>query len=372
MIIGIPKEIKKYEFRVGATPAMAHTLAEEGHQVRVERGAGAAVGYTDAMYLAAGAKIAKTPAEVYTCQMIIKVKEPQESEFRYLFDGQILFCYLHLAPDHSLTDHLIESKVIGIAYETVTDKEGKLPLLIPMSEIAGRLAIQAGANALQMNNGGRGVLLGGVPGVPPANVVVIGAGVVGTEAARMAMGLGANVTILDKNIDRLRQLDMQFGPNLKTLYSTTLELGAAVSAADLVIGAVLIPGKTAPKLVTRQMLKRMTPGSVIVDVAIDQGGCVETSRPTNHGQPTFVEEEIIHYCVTNMPGACAKTATMALTNATLDYALKIANQGYSAALRADEGLRKGLNVYRGLVTNPFVAADQGRTYMAPEEMLQGR
>lgn len=369
MKIGIPKEIKNHEYRIGATPAMVRALTEAGHQVTVQALAGTKIGYTEEMYLAAGARIVQTPGEVYASDMIIKVKEPQESEFPLLREGQILFCYLHLAPDPVQTKHLIEQKVVAIAYETVTDPQGRLPLLIPMSEIAGRIAIQVGATTLQLNNSGKGVLLGGVPGVSPARVVVIGGGVVGTEAARMAMGLGANVTIFDKDLNRLRTLDSLFGPNLKTLYSTSSSIEESVSRADLVIGAVLIPGKTAPRLVTHQMIKQMSPGSVVVDVAIDQGGCTETSRPTTHADPTYIVDGIVHYCVTNMPGACARTSTQALTNATMDYALMIANKGYAAALKENAGLRNGLNVCLGKVTNESVAADLGYEYVPAEKML---
>lgn len=301
--------------------------------------------------------------------MIIKVKEPQPSEFPYLYEGQILFCYLHLAPDPEQTKALVKSKVVAIAYETVTNHAGKLPLLVPMSEIAGRIAIQAGAVSLQMNNGGKGLLLGGVPGVFPANVVVIGGGVVGTEAARMAMGLGANVVILDRNLDRLRELDALYAPKIKTLYSTVSEIEYVLRSADLVVGSVLIPGKKAPKLVAKEMLGNMIPGSVIVDVAIDQGGCCETSRPTTHGNPTYVEEGILHYCVTNMPGACARTSTMALTNATMEYAMQIANKGYRQALRENKGLGEGLNVCLGRITNASVAQDLGYSFVPPAEVL---
>lgn len=369
MIIGIPKEIREFEFRVGATPAMVHALAESGHQVLVETHAGVKVGYLDEDFISAGAKIVRSPAEVYKSDMVIKVKEPQESEFPLLREGQILFCFLHLAPDPIQTQHLIERKVIGIAYETVTDKNGKLPLLLPMSEIAGRIAIQVGAVHLQMNHGGKGLLLGGVPGVSPARVIVIGGGVVGTEAVRMSIGLGANVTVIDKNLDRLRMLDLMFGPKLKTLYSTSMSIEDNVMLADLVIGAVLIPGKTAPKLVTRQMISKMEEGSVIVDVAIDQGGCIETSRPTTHGDPTYVEEGVIHYCVSNMPGACARTATQALTNATMDYAMTLSNKGYRQALSENPGLKNGLNVCLGHVTNESVAHDLGYDYIPPENVL---
>lgn len=372
MIIGIPKERKNHEYRVGATPPMVRALVEAGHVVKVETHAGTKIGFTDEMYSTAGAKIAATPAEIYEAEMIIKVKEPQESEYPLLREGQILFCYLHLAPDPDQTKQLIEKKVIGIAYETVTDSQGRLPLLIPMSEIAGRISIQVGATALQLNNGGKGLLLGGVPGVFPARVTVIGGGVVGTEAARMAMGLGASVTIIDRDLNRLRILDAMFGPNLKTLYSTSASIEESVIRADVVIGAVLIPGKVAPRLVTREMVKKMAPGSVIVDVAIDQGGCVETARPTTHADPTYLVDGVIHYCVTNMPGACARTSTLALTNATMDYALTIANKGYKRALMENTGLRNGLNVYKGFVTNESVAHDLGYQYVAPEKLFESK
>lgn len=370
MIIGIPKEIKEHEYRVGATPSMVRDLIESGHKVRVQKDAGTKIGYSDGLYEKAGALIVETPDAVYDVELVIKVKEPQKAEYPLLKKGQILFCYFHLAPDPEQTQALIEKGVIAIAYETVTSPDGKLPLLIPMSEIAGRIAIQAGAVALQLNNGGKGLLLGGVPGVLPANVVVIGGGIVGTEAARMAIGLGANVTILDRSLDRLRELDRNFGPRLKTLFSAANEIETALSRADLVIGAVLIPGKLAPKLITRKMLKSMIPGSVIVDVSIDQGGCAETSRPTTHGNPTYFEEGILHYCVTNMPGACARTATMALTNATMSYATTLANRGWKDALLADKGLRNGLNVCFGKVTNEPVAHDLGLPFVPPEEMLK--
>ncbi|MGZ3633747.1 MAG: alanine dehydrogenase [Parachlamydiaceae bacterium] len=368
MKIGIPKEIKNHEYRIGATPAMVRTLVEAGHSVMVQSLGGHAIGFTDEMYQAAGATIVKTAAEIYSNEMIIKVKEPQESEFPLLKEGQILFCYLHLAPDPHQTQHLVNSKVIAIAYETVTDKEGRLPLLVPMSEIAGRISIQVGATSLQMNHGGKGVLLGGVPGVFPSRVLIIGGGVVGTEAARMALGLGASVTIVDRDLNRLRALDALFGPSLKTLYSNSQSIEEAIKLADLVIGAVLIPGKTAPKLVTRRMIHQMNPGSVVVDVAIDQGGCFETSRATTHGDPTYVVDGVVHYCVTNMPGACARTATQALTNATMDYALAIANKGWKKAIESN-GLRDGLNVCLGKVTNPFVAVDLGYDYCPPENLM---
>lgn len=368
MHIGIPKEIKNREYRVGATPGMVLELVKAGHDVSVQASAGHEIGFTDEMYKAAGAKIVKSPSEVYAAEMIIKVKEPQESEFSYLREGQILFCYLHLAPDPLQTSALLKSKVIGIAYETVTDHQGRLPLLVPMSEIAGRISIQVGATSLQMNHGGKGLLLGGVPGVPPARVLIIGGGVVGTEAARMALGLGANVTIVDKDLSRLRALDALF-PSLNTLYSTYRNIEEAVKESDLVVGAVLLPGKLAPKLVTEKMVKQMSPGSVIVDVAIDQGGCVETARPTTHDNPTYVIDDVVHYCVTNMPGACARTSTQALTNATMDYAIEIANKGWQRAITENQGLRNGLNVCLGKVTNPFVAYDLGHEYVTPETLL---
>lgn len=370
MIIGIPKEIKIHEYRVGATPAMVRMLVDNGHSVWVETQAGAKIKFFDEDYREAGAKIVQNAAEVYKAEMIIKVKEPQESEFPLLREGQIIFGYFHLAPDPVQTKHLIESKVVAIAYETVVDSKGRLPLLIPMSEIAGRISIQVGATALQMNQGGKGLLLGGVPGVAPANVVVIGGGVVGTEAARMAMGTGACVTVFDRDINRLRELDALFGPLLRTLYSTPSAIEEALKTADLVIGAVLIPGKIAPKLITRQMIKQMSSGSVIVDVAIDQGGCVETAQPTTHAQPTYIVDGVVHYCVTNMPGACARTATLALTQATMGYALTIANKGYVKALLDDSGLREGLNVCLGHVTNHHVAHDLNYPYVAPEKLLK--
>lgn len=372
MTIGIPKEIKDKEFRVGATPDMVQALAQAGHQVLVETKAGDAIGFTDAMYTEAGARIVKGPSEVYKAALIIKVKEPQESEFPLLFEGQILFCYFHLAPDPVQAKHLIEKKVIAIAYETVTDKHGRLPLLVPMSEIAGRIAIQAGATALQMANGGRGVLLGGVPGVSPAHVTVIGGGVVGTQSARMAMGLGADVTILDNHLPRLRELDALYGPRLKTLFATPAAIEHSVSVSDLVVGAVLVPGKLAPRLITHQMIKKMMKGSVIVDVAIDQGGCCETSKPTTHSNPTYVVDGVVHYCVANMPGACARTATIALTNATMSYALKLANKGFQKALKEDHGFLEGLNLFKGHVTNEHVAHDLGYPYVAPEKAIESR
>ncbi len=368
MKIGVPKEIKDHEFRVGVTPAGAKVLIDAGHEVLVQTLAGDAIGFHDEMYQAVGAQIVPSPKEVYQCPMVVKVKEPQTSEFPLLWECQILFTYLHLAPDPEQTKQLLAQKVIGVAYETVTDAQGRLPLLVPMSEVAGRIAIQAGAFGLQMINGGRGVLLGGVPGVQRGNVVIIGGGVVGTEAAKMALGLGAHVTILDSNLARLRQLDDLFGPALRTRFSESHAIEELVSEADLVVGAVLLPGHAAPKLISRALVKKMRPGAVIVDVAIDQGGCVETARPTTHSDSMYVEEGVVHYCVTNMPGACARTATMALTNATLPYALQLAEHGEDA-LRQNPGLREGLNVYKGQVTNRAVAQDLGYEYKATSELL---
>ena len=370
MIIGVPKEIKNHEYRVGATPVMVKALVDAGHKVFIETHAGTKIGYSDEMYRHAGAHIAKSPKEIFeAADMIVKVKEPQAAEYALLREGQILFTYLHLAPDPVQTKALVDAKVVAIAYETVTDAEGRLPLLTPMSEIAGRIAIQAGATALQIANGGKGVLLGGVPGVLPGRVVVIGGGVVGSESLRMALGLGADVTVLDSNLTRLRALDALYGPRLKTLHSSPASLEEACVRADLVIGAVLIPGKLAPKLVTKEIIQKMTHGSVVVDVAIDQGGCLETSRATSHSEPTYEVDGVVHYCVPNMPGACSRTATQALTNATMSYLLKIANRGYKEALREDKGLRNGLNVCLGKVTYPEVAKDLGYEYHNPEELI---
>ncbi|MBA3817000.1 MAG: alanine dehydrogenase [Parachlamydiaceae bacterium] len=369
MIIGVPKEIKVHEYRVGATPEMVRMLVGHRHHVIVETKAGASIGFSDEDYEKAGARIVNSAVEVYKSEMILKVKEPQESEFSLMHEGQLLFCFFHLAPDPIQTKHLIDKKVIAIAYETVTDKNGRLPLLRPMSEIAGRISIQVGATYLQLNHGGKGILLGGVPGVPPARVVVIGGGLAGTEAARMAMGLGANVIILDRDLDRLRELDLLFGPQLSTVYSTSSSIEEAVVHADLVIGSVLLPGKTAPKLVTKEMIKKMSPGSVVIDIAIDQGGCFETSRPTTHTNPIYVVDEVIHYCVTNMPGACARTSTLALTHATMNYVLALANKGFVKALREDRGLKEGLNLFKGHVTNESVAHDLGYPCMSTDFAL---
>lgn len=359
MFIGVPKEIKDHEYRVAMTPILARCLVESGHTVLVETGAGAHVGYPDEAYHDAGARIAPSAHAVYEAEMVVKVKEPQEKEFSLLREDQILFCFLHLAAEPKLTEELIRRKVIAIAYETVTDREGKLPLLYPMSEIAGRISVQVGAVSLQLNHGGRGVLLGGVPGVLPSKVLIIGGGVVGTEAARMALGLGASVIMMDNNLSRLRQLDQLFGPRLTTVYSTIPAIEEAIQQSDLVIGSVLIPGKKAPKLIKREMLSMMAPGSVLVDVAIDQGGCAETSRPTSHTHPTYIVDDVIHYCVTNMPGACARTSTQALTNATGNYILALANHGYKRAFEIDPGLYEGLNVIDGRIANEAVAESVG-------------
>jgi alanine dehydrogenase len=370
MRIGVPKEIKDQEYRVGLTPAGVNALVQAGHEVLVQDNAGMRIGFGNEAYQAAGASIIQQVEAIYECPMVVKVKEPQAAEYPMLQEDQLLFTYLHLAPDPQQTQALLDRKVIGVAYETVTDKLGRLPLLIPMSEVAGRLSIQAGATALQMINGGNGTLLGGVPGVAAAKVVIIGGGIVGTQAARMAMGLGAEVTILDNNLDRLRALDDLFGPLLRTRYADSQAIEECVCAADLVIGAVLIPGKQAPKLVTAEMVKRMKPGAVVVDVAIDQGGCFETSRATTHTAPMYIVDDVVHYCVANMPGACARTSTLALTNATLPYALALANKGEQALLD-DPGLLNGLNVYRGQVTYEAVAQDLGYTYVPASSVLEG-
>lgn len=370
MLIGIPKELKNHEYRVGATPGLVHLLVQAGHQVIIQSEAGLKIGFTDEMYKKVGAQVVSALAEVYQRgELILKVKEPQSEEFPLLRKGQILFCYLHLAPDPEQLKHLIEREVVAIAFETVVDEKGGLPLLTPMSEVAGRLSIQAAANCLQMANGGNGQLLGGVPGVSPAKVCVIGGGIVGTQAARMALGLGAEVTILDKRLQRLRELDDLFGPRLKTLYSDPLSIEKAVIEADVVIGAVLLPGKKARKLVSEALIAKMKQGSVFVDVAIDQGGCAETSRPTSHSHPTYVVHGVVHYCVANMPGACARTSTQALTNSIAPYVLDLANKGYKKAMRESKGLKEGLNVCLGHVTNEHVAHDCGTPYRPIDEFI---
>ncbi len=370
MLIGVPKEIKNHEYRVGMTPASASELIYHGHQVMVQAEAGIGIGMDDAAYQAVGVEIVATPEEIFErAEMIIKVKEPQPNECKMLREGQLLFTYLHLAPDPTLTELLVASGVTAIAYETVTDKRGGLPLLVPMSEVAGRMSIQAGAMCLETPRGGSGLLLGGVPGVAPANVVIIGGGVVGTNAIRMAMGLEAHVTVLDRSIERLADLDLQFGGLLNTIYSTKDALEAYVLSADLVIGAVLVPGAAAPKLVTREILGRMKPGSVLVDVAIDQGGCFETSKATTHADPTYIVDNIVHYCVANMPGAVARTSTFALNNATLPFALALADKGYPRALADNPHLLEGLNIHKGRITYEAVAHDLDYDYLPAQEAL---
>ncbi|PPQ37307.1 alanine dehydrogenase [Rhodopila globiformis] len=370
MKIGVPKEIKTHEYRVGLTPAGARELVHHGHQVIVQHDAGAGLGFGDDAYQEAGAGIAASAPEVFAAaQMIVKVKEPQPSEIALLRPGQILFTYLHLAADAEQTHGLMRAGATCIAYETVTDRFGTLPLLSPMSEVAGRMAVQVGAHCLEREQGGAGILLGGVPGVPPAKVVVLGGGVAGTNAARMAVGLEASVTIIDKSLPRLKELDLQFGPRATTLFATTASIEQMVLAADMVIGAVLVPGAAAPKLVTRDMVRRMRPGSVLVDIAIDQGGCFETSRPTTHAQPTYVEEGVVHYCVTNMPGAVARTSTFALTNATLPFVLALAGKGWRQAMLDDPHLAEGLNVHEGEVTHAAVARALGLRCVLAHEVL---
>jgi alanine dehydrogenase len=370
MLIGVPKEIKNHEYRAGLTPASVRELTTRGHQVLIETGLGAAIGLSDDQYLAAGARAAGTAQEVFgQSGMIVKVKEPQPHECGMLQAGQVLFTYLHLAPDPQQTAALIDSGAVCIAYETVTAPRGGLPLLTPMSEVAGRMSIHAGATHLEMSNGGMGVLLGGVPGVAPAHVVVIGAGVVGTNALQMAVGAGARVTVLDRNVERLRELDLVYGNRISTQYSSSHALELAVLCADLVIGAVLIPGAAAPKLVSREVVGRMKRGAVLVDVAIDQGGCFETSRPTTHAQPTYVVDGVVHYCVANMPGAVARTSTFALNNATLPFTTALADKGWKRALADDAHLLQGLNVCLGEVTHEAVARDLGYAWRDPVELL---
>jgi alanine dehydrogenase len=362
MRVGVPKEIKVHEYRVGLTPGAVREYVAAGHAVVVETGAGAGIGATDDTYRKAGAVIAATAAEIFaSADMIVKVKEPQPREWAQLREGQILFTYLHLAPDPEQAKGLMASGCTAIAYETVTDAKGGLPLLAPMSEVAGRLSVEAAGSALNRHAGGRGILLGGVPGVAPARVVVLGGGVVGTHAARMAVGLGAEVTILDRSLPRLRELDELFGGRVRTRFSTIEAIEQEVFVADAVIGAVLVPGASAPKLVTRKMLKSMQQGAVMVDVAIDQGGCFETSHPTTHADPTFVVDGVIHYCVANMPGAVPLTSSQALNNATLPFGLALANHGF-AAVTQDPHLRAGLNVHHGRITNKAVADSLGLSY----------
>jgi len=366
MRIGVPTEIKNHEYRIGLTPAGVMELAHHGHEVLIQHDGGAPIGFDDAQYEAAGARIVADAAAVFEqADLVVKVKEPQPQECAMLRTGQTLFTYLHLAPDPAQTQALLASGATAIAYETVTGARGSLPLLAPMSEVAGRLSIQAGAHCLEKAQGGNGTLLGGVPGVEPARVLVIGGGVVGINAARMAMGIGADVTLLDRSIERLKELDMQFGGRLKTVFSTREAVERFAVEADLIIGAVLIPGAAAPKLVTAEMVARMKPGAVMVDVAIDQGGCFETSHATTHQQPTYVVDGVVHYCVANMPGAVARTSTLALTNATLPYVLALANKGVARALSEDAHLLAGLNVQQGSVTHPAVAQALGLDCAAP-------
>jgi alanine dehydrogenase len=370
MLIGVPKEIKNHEYRVGLTPASVRELVAHGHQVIVQTSAGAAIGLTDEQYQAAGAQMVAAAADIFArAEMIVKVKEPQPAECRMLRAGQVLYTYLHLAPDPQQTKALVESGAVCIAYETITGPGGGLPLLAPMSEVAGRMAVQAGAHYLEIAHGGRGLLLGGVPGVAPGHVAVIGAGVVGTNAVQMAVGLGARVTVLDKNVDRLRQLDLVFGNRINTAYSNAHSIEEAVLDADLVVGGVLVPGAAAPKLVTRAHVARMKKGAVMVDVAIDQGGCFETSHPTTHADPVYLVDGVVHYCVANMPGGVARTSTFALNNATIGHAIALANKGWKAAMKDDVHLRRGLNVCQGKVTYEAVAQALGYPYVPAETVL---
>jgi alanine dehydrogenase len=363
MKIGLPKEIKDNEYRVGLTPAGVQALENAGHEVFVQKSAGEGSGFSDEQYVKAGADLLDTADEVWaTGDMIVKVKEPVAPEYTRMRENQLLFTYLHLAPELELTKVMMERKVTGVAYETITDKFGRLPLLTPMSEVAGRMSVQVAATYLEKMNGGKGILLGGVPGVPAANVVIIGGGIVGTEAAKMAVGLGARVTIIDRSLERLRQLDDIFLSKVQTLASSRFAIEEAISHADAVIGAVLVVGAAAPKLVTREMLHLIPNGSVLVDVAVDQGGCFETTHATTHSNPTYYEEGVLHYCVANMPGAVPRTSTFALTNATLPYALDLANKGFEKAIQDDAGLREGVNTFAGKLTYAAVAESQGLEY----------
>lgn len=370
MLIGVPKEIKNFEYRVGLIPASIRELINNGHQVLVQKGAGEKIGFEDADYQAVGARILDTAEEIYhQAEMVVKVKEPQPNECKLLRPNQVLFTYLHLAPDPEQAKLLLESGCIAIAYETVTNSAGGLPLLAPMSEVAGRMSIQAGATSLEVKNGGRGILLGGVPSVAPAKVVILGGGVAGTNAVLIAIGMGANVVVIDKSLERLYQLDLQFGSKINTIFSTTDAIEQHLRDADLVIGAVLIPGASAPKLVTHDMVKQMQHGSVIVDVSIDQGGCIATSKPTTHLNPTFVVNGVVHYCVTNMPGAVPRTSTLALNSATLPFVLALANQGYKVAMQRNENLMHGLNVAAGKITYKAVAEALQLPYTPAQQFL---
>ena len=370
MLIGVPKEIKTHEYRVGMTPPGVRELVQNGHLVMVEHNAGHMIGIDDADFRAAGADIGDDADAVFAAaDLIVKVKEPQPAEIGRLRDGQGLFTYLHLAPDRDQTEGLVNSGCTAIAYETVTDQHGGLPLLAPMSEVAGRMAVQAGANCLEIERGGRGVLLGGVPGVMPGKVVIIGGGVVGGNSAFVAAGMGAKVTVIDRSQLRMAELDARFRSLVTTLYSTADTVESEVLAADLVIGAVLVPGAAAPKLVSRDIVRQMKRGSVIVDVAIDQGGCIETSRPTTHADPTYIDEGVVHYCVTNMPGAVARSSTFALNNATLPFIVRLANEGVEDAMRGDPHLMAGLNIHRGRLIHPAVAEAQEKTFTEAAEAL---
>ncbi len=371
MLVGVPKEIKDNEFRVGLVPSTVRELTAGEHRVLVETGAGVGAGLADADYVAAGAEIVPDADAVFDqAELIVKVKEPLKEERRKLKPGQVLFTYLHLAPDPEQTDDLLASGVIAIAYETVTSPQGTLPLLTPMSEVAGRMAPHVGARCLEKENGGRGVLLGGVPGVPPADVVIIGGGVAGSHAALISAGMGATVTVVDRNPEALRRIASQLGFQVRTAFSTRDAIEALCRRADLVVGSVLLPGAAAPKLITAATVKAMKPGSVIVDIAIDQGGCAETSRPTTHSRPTYVVDDVVHYCVTNMPGAVARTSTFALNNVTLPFVLALADKGYRRALGEDTHLRDGLNIYRGQVTCRAVSAALKLKYTPPEQALR--
>ena len=372
MKIGLPKEIKDNEYRVGLTPAGVHALVGAGHEVFVQKSAGEGSGFSDDQYVKAGGKLLDTADEVWqTGDMIVKVKEPIAPEYPRMRENQLLFTYLHLAPEFELTKQMMERKVTGVAYETITDHNGKLPLLTPMSEVAGRMSVQVGATYLEKMNGGKGILLGGVPGVPAANVLIIGGGVVATEAAKMAVGLGARVTILDRDLNRLRQLDDIFLSKVQTMASSRYAIEEAIAHSDLVIGAVLVVGAAAPKLVTRDMLKLVPQGAVLVDVAVDQGGCFETTHATTHSNPTYYEEGVLHYCVANMPGAVPRTSTFALTNATLPYALALASKGFERAIAEDAGLKEGVNTYAGKCTYEAVATSQNIEYTPLDSLLDG-
>ena len=370
MLVGVPKEIKDHEYRVGLIPSSVAELVHHGHLVLIEHGAGAGAGLGDDDYRAAGATLVDGPDRIFAeADLVVKVKEPLALERKRLRRGQVLFTYLHLAPDLEQTKDLMASGATCIAYETVTSPAGGLPLLTPMSEVAGRLAPQVGANCLEKAQGGRGILLGGVPGVPPAEVIILGGGVSGTHAATIALGMGANVTVVDRSADALRRLSAQFGSHVRTIFSTRDALAQLVRRADLLIGAVLVPGAAAPKLITRDMVKTMKPGAVIVDIAIDQGGCSETSRPTTHSHPTYVEEGVVHYCVTNMPGAVARTSTFALNNVTLPFTLMLADRGWKQALRDDVHLRNGLNVHDGKVYCRPVAEAHQLPWTSAEDII---